>query len=383
LQVWLPTLEDSINLPHVSRDAQRAFRSWKDEVAVWLLPELSEAVRWQQQGLRCLAIPAEHFDRIDIAHIDAEGRLSAPTATWLPTTIDGLLGSWLNTVRSGQVEMVQPLKERLVKTPVFDSNPPRWAERKVVFGPGPLMPIHSFAATESEVILAWPPEGSPLAISPEAESAERFALTVAADNPDEAVTSDGKRARRVFLKWPKPLDGLMSLLSGSDDLLAQQLMEQLSRQALKEHSAVLIRASELAAPWIFPGDSTLELAWLHPALIAGVGHVLLKAEEQGLTIPAALRDEPWDQALLDKLLDIEEWQRVLGRRDAIGRVWGAVGLFWSLLLDEIERKSTSFCERCGRLISGKRGKRFCSGSDDGNCARARRAAYKRKSRTKN
>jgi hypothetical protein len=267
--------------------------------------------------------------------------------------------------------------------PLFDSNPPRWEARKVTFEPGPLMPINSFEAAESEVILVWPPEGSPPPISPEAESAERFPLKIAADNPDEAIFPDGKRAIRALIKWPKPIDGLMSILSGPDDLLAQQMMEQLARYATEDHSAALIRGSELAASWMWPGDSTLELSWLRTALLDGVPHGIFTAENKGLTVPPALRYEALDEALLEKLLGTEEWQRVLARREPIRRVWGAVGLFWSLLLDEIEKKSGFLlCERCRRLISGKRGKRFCSASDEGNCALARRAAYKRYSRAK-
>jgi hypothetical protein len=351
-------------------------------VAVWLLPELSHPVRWQHEGLRCLAIPAEHFERIDICHIDAAGRLYAPTATWLPRTTDGLLGGWLNAIRREEVHLIPPIKQSFVMAPLFESDPPLWELRKVTFGPGPLMPITSFDAAQSEVMLAWPPEGSPPPISPEAESAERFPLEIAADNAAEAITPDGKRSLRTFVKWPKPLDGFMPILSGSDDLLAQPMMEQLARYATEDHSAALIKGSEMAAPWIFPGDSTLELSWLRTALVDGVPHAILTGENKALTIPPALRDQPLDEALLEKLLGTEDWQRVLARREPVRRVWGAIGLFWSLLLDEIEEESSFLlCEKCGRLISGKRGKRFCSASDEGNCARARRAGYKRKSRS--
>jgi hypothetical protein len=380
LQVWLPTFEGSINLPRVNRDARRAFNYWKDEVAIWLIPELTQPVRWKHEALRCLAIPAEHLDRIDIAHIDAEGRIYAPTAAWLPKAVDGLLDEWLNV---GEVQLTLTPKELNFPVPVFDSDPPRWEVRKVTFAPGPLIPISGFNADHNVVSLVWPPKGFPMPISAEAESAEKFPLKIADDCPDEAVSPEGERSLRVWLKWPEPFNGLMPMLGGVDHWEARNAMTVLARCANKDRSTALMKGAAQAAPWFFPGESTLELSWLRPAQLAGMLHVMLLAEDRGLNIPQALRNETKDAALLEKLIQTEDWQRFLAHRVPIQRVWGPVGLLWWLLLDEIKQQASFvLCENCGKLIRGKRGKRFCSEKDGRTCIRQRRAGYKRRSRDK-
>jgi hypothetical protein len=71
----------------------------------------------------------------------------------------------------------------------------------------------------------------------------------------------------------------------------------------------------------------------------------------------------------------------MGRLVPIRRVWGATGLFWALLLERLEEgRPSASCRRCGRIIWGKQGKRFCSPSDDLLCFRERRAADRRNSR---
>jgi hypothetical protein len=43
LQIWLPWLGRGIKNPESGRDAMRAFELWRDEVVVWMLPDLREA----------------------------------------------------------------------------------------------------------------------------------------------------------------------------------------------------------------------------------------------------------------------------------------------------------------------------------------------------
>lgn len=56
-------------------------------------------------------------------------------------------------------------------------------------------------------------------------------------------------------------------------------------------------------------------------------------------------------------------------------------LILTLLLDRLEaQRPFIVCERCGRIIHGKDGKRFCGEGDDRECFKSRRTIDQRRSR---
>ena len=84
---------------------------------------------------------------------------------------------------------------------------------------------------------------------------------------------------------------------------------------------------------------------------------------------------------MKEALEQDSWRKWLEESVPIRRAWGAVGLFWALLLDRLEaRRPFVICERCGRIISGKAGKKFCGKADDAECFNGRRAVDQRRSR---
>ncbi|MGH8059735.1 MAG: hypothetical protein ACREOH_21270, partial [Candidatus Entotheonellia bacterium] len=101
LQLWLPTFGPSLGFPEVGRDMARVLQSWQGESTVWLLPDLNTPRRWWPSGKpvweRTLAIPAEHFDRIDVFHIGANGYVWGPGVhdRFPDGRVEGLLRSWL------------------------------------------------------------------------------------------------------------------------------------------------------------------------------------------------------------------------------------------------------------------------------------------------
>jgi hypothetical protein len=125
----------------------------------------------------------------------------------------------------------------------------------------------------------------------------------------------------------------------------------------------------------------VEHGWFRPTLKRkGVKHVLLKAEGRQLYVPSRERRMP-DEKALKEALKRKDWQDWLSERVPIRRAWGAVGLFWTLLLDHLEaQRSFAVCQRCERILIDKAGKRFCGPHDDGQCFNARRAADQRRSR---
>jgi hypothetical protein len=196
-----------------------------------------------------------------------------------------------------------------------------------------------------------------------------------------AITDKGDLALQVFLRWPRPVSSIMSLLSDPDDLLARAQMLRIAGQSTSEHAESQRAAALGAQQYISLGYSTVEHSWFRPTLEKkGIEHVLFKAEDRGLTAPLQGRRR-WDRAALEQALKREDWQKWLGEPVSIRRAWGAAGLFWTLLRDRLENQELfATCARCGRLISGKDGKRFCATSYDLECFNNRRALDQRRSR---
>lgn len=383
MQLWLPSLGRSLNFPEVGRDAQRAFKVWRGEPVVWMLPELRTPVRWSSLGIWNLAVPSEELDKIDILHISEKGRIYAPGVKGnLPSTLDGLLDCWLNVDKLGGATFVYPPESFPLTVPRIDPEKGvSYYRRALSFGPGAYLPITSVDQKSAEVTMRWPPEGSPAPVSPEAESVARYPLTQTESDPRIVMTETGDRALHVLLRWPAPLDTIMPVLSGMDDIHAQAQLSNIARLSSSDH-AQSVRTAEIGAQrYLFSGHTTLEHSWLRPALAEnGVRHVIFKAEDRGLIVPKSLRNR-WNLTAINELLKRDEWRRWLGEVVPIRRVWGAAGLFWILLLDRLQAgRPFGSCETCGRIISGKAGKQFCGKSDDIQCFRSRRTTDKRRSR---
>jgi hypothetical protein len=385
LQIWFPRLGGSIKLPRVGRDATRAFERWRDELQVWMLPEIRTPVRWRINDMGILAVPSEEFDRIDIVQVTEEGRVYAPVAKGLmPDTIDGLLEVWLNVLHGGGFDFVYPPTSVTVPTPDIDqaTGAIGTRERIVSFGPGAYMPFSSINRESREVTMNWPPDGAPAPVSPEAESAARFPSKKLDSDPPTVITDKGDLALHVFLRWRKPWESMMPLLSGSDDLQAQAQMSAIARQSVADLQGALRAAMVAAQPYLSRGYSTIEHSWFRPTReLKGIKHVLFKAQDRGLTVPLKGSRHHWDESALNQALKQQDWQKWLAEPVPIRRAWGAVGLFWTLLLDRLEaQRPFAVCERCGRIISGKAGKRFCGKVDDAECFNNRRAIDQRRSR---
>ena len=50
LQVWLPYLDPMATNEHVIRDIERAQRAWEGERTIWILPGITETLRWTYPG---------------------------------------------------------------------------------------------------------------------------------------------------------------------------------------------------------------------------------------------------------------------------------------------------------------------------------------------
>jgi hypothetical protein len=231
-----------------------------------------------------------------------------------------------------------------------------WGKRTITFGPGSYLPTNSLNPETHETTMIWPSAGSPSPVSPEAESARLFPSRKLASNPPTVITEQGDIALQVFLRWHGRLESMMPMLSGPDDMLAQAQMVKLARHSTADLAGALRAAQIEAQTYLSAGHSTVEHLWFRPTLERnGPQHILFKAEDRGLSVPPQLRQR-WDEDALNEVLKQDAWKKWLAQPIPIRRAWGAVGLFWTLLLDRLEaQRSFTACDRCGRIISGKEG----------------------------
>jgi hypothetical protein len=181
-------------------------------------------------------------------------------------------------------------------------------------------------------------------------------------------------AMPTMIEWAAPFSELFPMLPGPDDLFAQAQMIEIAERSGSNVQQALGDARVASGDWISEGRTTEFFAWLEPIIETEGEEAALFAAETRYNL---LADR------LEQGLNSTEWQEVLGRPMPIRRAWGVTGLCWALLLDQLEnQRSYRHCERCARLIQGRRNKRFCGQSDNPDCFRARRAEDRRRGRNR-
>lgn len=404
LQVWLPAIHPNLAFPELERDARRAFSEWRGEWVVWFIKTpgaapgqrgaiarrlkrrtggqdgIERPVRWREKGVPRLALPAEHWDEVRVFHIGENGGVVGPGARLVfpDGRVDGLLDAWLNAVVASY-----PAPDSFTyRFPSFRDGKVAYEERKFVLQPGPTLPIVRVEDDGGTVWLKWPPDGLPAPVSPDAETSEFYGPLERAEDGGYplAVSRSNPEVRSLHLvnRWPTPIDAMLPSGGGLDEMFGQAWMRAIATQSATDPAGALRLARQLAGPYVTDGETTAYDAWFLPlALHNGEQAALYALERYGEKVPlAALRAGSVRDALRH-----EEVAAVLRQPVPIRRAWGVLGLMWALLLDRLEDgRAFVSCERCGRIVSGKRGKRFCGPEDNPACFRARRAADRRRER---
>src|SRR5262249_4893589 len=156
---------------------------------------------------------------------------------------------------------------------------------------------------------------------------------------------------------------------GMDDLSGHANMGAIARRSEDDPEGALREAQEASRLYVTEGHATLEWAWFWPTLRQlGVEGLFLEATGRfGLTAGD-----------LAEAFRSEAWQWVMRQRVPVRRAWGALGLFWALLLDRLEtHQPLPRCRRWGRFLRGKRRKPNCGRNDNKVCFNARRAEDQR------
>jgi len=384
LQVALPVFGTSLNA-RVARDAARVFQDWDGDQTVWCLPSLEKPKRWRPSAnaLPVLAIPAEAFDQVDIYHVDETGSVLGPgAASRFPSgRVDSLLHAWLNI--QGGVPFVRAKPAIRLSAPcvhdgriVMDGGRAVFEEATVPLEPGPMLPIIGVDVGQRTAEVAWPPPGYPPPISFEAESRERFGRLIATGGGIAVSTTDPtQRALHVECVWPEPLRSLFLTGGGWDSLFAPAQMAAIALEARNNAATAALKARAAAGPYVAEGTTSVELLHFLPALVRGPDAARGAAERLKLLdkVPEAVARRDLRAAYVSA-----GWQDVLKRQVPVRRCWGPIGLFWALLIAQLEQKDRPHaCRRCGRMITGITTKQFCGPADNLACFRARRSAQRR------
>ena len=394
LQVWIPRLGGDLGRPEVARDALRAYAAWEGDLRVWRSPEFERLVRWRRFDWTEVAVPAEVVERVDVYHIGADGRAFGHCARqYFPRgRIDGLLHAWLNVADLGGCKSVPAPASLTLEFPGIYGEEAQYDRVKISVEAGAAMPTE--LTSDGRIKVSWPPSDRPIppTVFPDAES-------MALNPPGERFTdesgvplvtySDGSVGHQVINVWPGPIGLLMPALGSFGDLLAQQQMTAIAKLSTTNLELALRLAHEQAAPYFSIGRTTRAFATVYTMLLNdGPLAILNFAENVGVSAniladayAASDNKTLTNQRLAEILGPSAEFRRALAQPIAIKRVWGALGLFWALLLEELEaRRPFCVCARCGRITSGKKGKRFCGANDNPDCFHGRRAADRRRLR---
>jgi hypothetical protein len=360
IQLWLPTFFGGVARPQLRRDMQRMFRARTSERVMWSVPGWTGPSRWMQDGTRVSCLNGECPECVRILHIGANGVVVGPAAASFPgLSVSGLLDAWLNDdfVRA---ESRPSGGGHRVDIPDPAPGGVRMCTVELTI-PGEIeFPITHLDDGAAAAIAQWPPRpGMPATVSPEMES-----------------VSLGRRSSNESLKlriaWLAPFNGMQPLVVSADDMFARAKMQEIANDSGDDQEGACARAVIEARDWVTEGQASWNEAWLQP-IIATEGEVsALIAIESRFGVSAGSLEEAYK---------IRDLRARLSAPIPVTRAWGVPGLMWALLLDRLSAaRPYRTCERCGKLLSGRGHKRFCSAADNPECFRGRKAQDKRQGR---
>jgi hypothetical protein len=361
IQLWLPTFFGGNARPELQRDMQRMFRARRTERVMWSVPSWKGPPCWTQcrEGVSCLN--GDDLECAVIFHIGENGMVVGPGAAAFPDqSITGLLDHWLrgDFVRVVEVNPDAPLR---IKVPQLVDGGVELADAELAVPDEFSLPPFTHIDRE-RLYVQWPPRHDmPTTVSPEMESVRLLS---------------GRRSGSPPLRyaWQAPFDELGPLLISLDDVHARDRMRQIAEDSGDDCAKALARATTEARGWISEGRASVNETWLQP--------LLLKESEQDalVAIYARYGKEVYS---LEQVYRSEKLRQHLSTPMPILRAWGVPGLMWALLVDRLQgAQPYRTCKRCGKLISGRGHKLYCSAAENPECFQDRRAEDKRRSRVR-
>ena len=327
---------------------------------MWSLPGWMGPPCWTQgrEGVSCLN--GDDPESVVIFHIGENGMVVGPGAAAFPDqSVTGLLDHWLkgDFLRVVEVNPDVPLR---IKIPHPVNGGVALAEAELPVPEEFYLPPFTHIGHE-HLFAQWPPRPDmPTTVSPEMESVRSL--------------SDGRRnSPALRYAWLAPFDELGPLLISLDDVHARDRMRQIAEASSDNCAKALARATTEARGWISEGRASVNETWLQP--------LLLKSEQDALVaIYARYGKEVYS---LEQVYKNEKLRELLSTPMPVLRAWGVPGLMWALLVDRLQgAQPYQTCKRCGKLISGRGHKLYCSAAENPECFQGRRAEDKRRSRVR-
>ncbi len=333
---------------------------WRSQFDGWRIPDLCS---------RCLRRQSRESTSFTLARTDLCS-VGAPMFA-LPTDgSDGLLDEWLNCEIS---VCYPPTSITLRDYPHLQDGRIVYTSRQVPVVPAGAFPLEFLP--DGAIEARWPPKDRNYkTVSPDAESEEirgPFDAATFEDLPVGISKKDGRRTLWFAAGWPERIQLLMAGGDGADVFLARQRMIDVAKRARNNLPEALIQATQEASAHVFDGHAPRGWSEFGPLYSESGDEALLFAAEDH-DVAASSSNELWGN---------ERFLKVVHDPVFVRRAWGVAGFFWALMLDRLKDGSGfNSCERCGRIIPGKNGKRLCGPEDNSQCLKKRRADDQRRSR---
>ena len=386
VQVWAPLFYKS-PLGNFLLDLQRAYKEWQHEDRIWLMPDSTKVIRWENKidnfSFYEAIIPSEALNAVSIYHIDEQGRIYPPHQSTgkLNNVIEsGLYRRWLKDFPSfykGSDFITIELP--IVKNDEFYN----YEKKELKIEPGPIIPIVSVNQNNNTTAVMWPPPevNMPGTISPDIESKNFYGkLKFEKDSKEKEtglVTAEKKlagKAINVWNKWHKPFDSFFPD-GGNIDLIYQHalmsnLIKEIGNKEDKSQKAFQ-EIERLVNIFVGDAESTLEKTFLLPRALKSKDALLFDVEYRyGIGAEN-----------LDELLKSKEFKSLITQKVKIKRIYSWLGYFWWELYNDISSNTNiRFCSKCGNIIVGGRSDRiYCTEEENKDCFNIRAAERQRKS----
>jgi hypothetical protein len=350
IQLWIPDIGGSLLNSSVFSDVQRAYLAWRGETSVWLLPEPNDLRRWTDTQGSHVAVAAAFCEHVCVYHVGENGYVYGRGAAlrFPDGRVDSLLSTWLNAE-----------KLRLIQGRPLPSGIQAQIPRRTPDGVRYEEVVYPFGAVQV------PPIGT---------------------------AADSETQERYVVWWMEPLTALFPLGSDFEPLRHLAAMQEIVQVSANHPRDALKRAQILMVPYVQEGYSRREDAWFLPTMCErgkrdGLQWVVREVSARAKISSSNGFSREFtsyglrDAASIDEVLASPGWHELLREEIPVRRAWGPIGLFWALLLNDLEQRVTyRSCERCGWVIRGRHGKRLCGPDDNGECYRGRRRQDQRRSR---